>query len=107
VLESSAPLTRKDATVITSRILAAYFLYWTIIDLFNLLSSIYQVLVPLTFFAIPNLQVHNMQRLVIRDLSFSLAKLILTGLAAFYFYKCGSRIARFLLSDSQETASES
>ena len=105
--ESLAPMTKKDGITIASRILAAYFLYWAIIDLFNLLDSIYQIFVPLSFLAFPNLQTHYMQKLFVREIWGSAVRPAFTSLAAGWFYKSGPRVARFLLPETEPSPDQS
>ena len=107
MLNWSAPLTRKDAVVIASRVVTIYFLTWVASELLNLPGDIYSVHFFVTWAAHTGRPYDaNLRAEEIRSLCQHVIRMCLAFLAAGWLYRCGPGIAGFLFPESNEASGE-
>ena len=107
MLDWSAPLTRKDAVVIASRVVTIYFLAWLVADLLYLPADIHSVHY---FWALAARTGQSFDHYLyvdhVRLLSDHTIRVALEFLAAGWSYRCGPGVQRFIFPDSGNTSEE-
>jgi hypothetical protein len=103
-----APITKKDAVLIASRVVTIYFLAWLVSDLLLIPGDISRV----HFFTVWTAHTRsaydaNLRSDEIRLLCVHVIRVALAFLAAGWAYRCGPSVARFLFPDSEQSTNES
>lgn len=104
----SAPLTKRDAVVIASRLASLYFLAWAISSLLYCLKDLYSV----HFFFVWAAHTGSSYDAYLRSeeiqyLSIHIIEAGLTLLSAGWVYRCGPGIIGFFFPDTEQSTSES
>lgn len=105
MFDQYASLSRKDALVIASRVLTAYFLAWLIAELLSIPNAIYHAWHYLSTPISPRFRSDDIFYRVIniQDLCVHVIRTALAFLAAGWAYRCGPGVIRFLFPDSEKS----
>lgn len=89
-------ISRKDAVIIASRVLAVYFSCWVVSDAMYLPTRLISVFHYLHNASVLTGPVYGF-KYSLSELSVTLLRIVLFAGAGWVFYRCGSRVQAFLL----------